>query len=63
LLEAIEQFLNRLHIYTKISTTGAMDEIVIKIMAELLLTLAVATKQVKQKRSSKPVFNDTPLLY
>jgi hypothetical protein len=33
LLEAIEHFLRHLQIYTKISPTGAMDEIIIKIMA------------------------------
>jgi hypothetical protein len=54
LLESIEQFLGRLDIYTKVTPTGAMDEIIVKIMAELLSTLALVTKQIKQKRASEP---------
>ena len=57
LLESIEHFLKRLSIYTNIPPTPAMDEIVVKIMVELLSTLALATKEVKQGRSSEPVFS------
>ena len=57
LLESIEHFLKRLSIYTNISPTPAMDEIVVKIMVELLSTLALATKEVKQGRSSEPVLS------
>ena len=53
LLESIENILHRLHIYTRISTTPAMDEIVAKIMVELLSLLALATKKLKQGRSSE----------
>jgi hypothetical protein len=53
LLESIERFLSRLDIYTKISPTAAMAEIMVKIIVELLSTLALVTKQVKQKRPSK----------
>jgi hypothetical protein len=53
LLESIEHFLKRLDVYTKIPPTPAMDEMVVKIMAELLSTLALATKEVKQGRSSE----------
>jgi len=53
LLESIERFLSRLDIYTKISPTTAMAEMVVKIMVELLSTLALVTKQVKQKRPSE----------
>ncbi|KAI0294552.1 hypothetical protein BC826DRAFT_316560 [Russula brevipes] len=55
LLESIERFLNRLDIYTKITPTAAMAEMVVKIMVELLSTLALATKQVKQKQPMKLV--------
>jgi hypothetical protein len=57
LLESIEHFLKRLSIYTNIPPTPAMDEIVVKIMVELLSTLALATKEVKQGRSSEPVLS------
>ena len=53
LLESIEHFLNRLDIYTKIPPTGAMVEIIVKIMVELLSTVALITKQIRQKRPSK----------
>jgi hypothetical protein len=53
LLESIEHFLGRLSIYTHISPTPAMDEIVVKILVELLSTLALATKEIKQGRTSK----------
>ena len=52
LLESIESFLNRLDIYTKIFPTPAMTEIIVKIMVELLSTLAVATNQIRQGRTS-----------
>ena len=55
MLESIEHFLKRLDIYTKIPPTPAMTEIVVKIMVELLSTLALATKQIKQGRPSKSV--------
>ncbi len=42
LLESIDRFLNRLDIYTRIPPTPEMDEMV---MAELLSTLALATKE------------------
>ena len=53
LVETIEHFLNRLDIYTKITPTVGMAEMVVKIMVELLSTLALVTKQMKQKRPSK----------
>jgi hypothetical protein len=53
LVESIEHFLDRLNIYTRIPPTPAMDEIVIKIMTELLSTLALGTRKLKQGRSSK----------
>jgi hypothetical protein len=58
LIESIEHFLNRLDIYTRIPATAAMDEIVVKIMVELLTTLALATKEIKQEKSSKSAVTD-----
>ena len=58
LLEAIEHFLQRLDIYTEIPPTPTIVELVVKIMVELLSTLALATKDLKQGRSSKSVLAD-----
>ena len=58
LLESIEHFLKRLDIYTKpeVPPTPALTEIVVKIMVELLSTLALATKQIKQGRPRESGF-------
>jgi uncharacterized membrane protein len=61
LLESIEHFLSRLDIYTKISPTVAMTEIIVKILVELLSTLALVTKQMKQKRTSESDLVDNPV--
>lgn len=53
IFECIENFLRRLSIYNEILPTPAMTEMVIKIMAELIAVLALATKQMKQGRFSK----------
>ena len=58
LLETVEHFLKRLNIYTKVLPTPAMTEIVVKIMVELLSTLALATKQIRQGRPSEFIFAD-----
>lgn len=52
IFECTENFLNRLTIYTKISPTPDMTEMVTKIMVELLSVLALATKQINQGRFS-----------
>ena len=54
ILECIENFARRLEIYTKIRPTPAMTEMIVKIMVELLVVLALATKQINQGRFSKP---------
>jgi hypothetical protein len=53
LLESIEHFLSHLEIYTQIPPTPAIDEMVAKIMVELISTLAIATRELKQGRSSE----------
>ena len=55
LLESIEHFMNRLEIYTKFPPPAAMGEIIVKIMVELLSTIALVTKQIKQKRRRQSV--------
>jgi len=53
LFESIERFLSRLDIYTRIPLTPAVTDVVIKILVEVLSTLATATRQVKQGRLSE----------
>jgi hypothetical protein len=53
LFECLGNFLKRLEIYSTIPPTPMMTNIIVKIMAELLSVLALATKQIKQGRFSK----------
>jgi len=53
LLGSVEHLLRRIEIYTQIPHTPALDEMVIKIMIELISTLALATKGLTQGRSSE----------
>ena len=52
IFECIENFLRRLSIYNEILPTPSMTEMVIKIMAELITVLALATEQMEQGRFS-----------
>ena len=58
LFESIEQLLKPLEIYAQIPPTSAMEEMVVKIMAELLSILALTTKELKQGRSSESLLVD-----
>jgi hypothetical protein len=53
LFASFENFLSRLHIYIGVPPTPALTNILVKIIAEMLSTLALATKQVKQGRFSE----------
>ena len=55
LFESVEHFLYRLDIYTKITSTIAMTEILVKILLDILSTLALATKEVRQGKLSESV--------
>jgi hypothetical protein len=54
LFESFESFLRRLDIYTKIPSTTAITEIIVKILIELLSTISLAIQQAKQGRLSEP---------
>ena len=51
----IEGFFMRLQSYTEVRPTAAMTDVIVKIMIEILSILAIATKQIKQGRSSKSI--------
>ena len=53
LFGSIERFFSRLEIYTKITLSEAMKDIVVKIIAEVISILALATKEVKKGALSK----------
>ena len=46
-------FFRRLDVYTEVSPTNEMMDLVIQIMAEVLSILGIATKEMKQGRMSK----------
>ncbi|KAF8487128.1 hypothetical protein DFH94DRAFT_841512, partial [Russula ochroleuca] len=48
LLNRIERFFRRLEIYTGITPTTTMTDIIVEIMVEVLTILAIATKEVKR---------------
>ena len=58
LLESIRHFLNRLEIYTEIPPTEAMNEMIVKILVELLSTLALTTKETKQGKLSESIVGE-----
>jgi hypothetical protein len=58
LLESIGHFLNHLEIYTEIPPTGALSEMIVKILVELLSTLALATKVTKQGNLSESIVGE-----
>jgi len=58
LLESIEHLLKPLDMFTGIPPTSAMNEIVIKIILDLLSILAQTTKELKPGQSSKYVRAD-----
>jgi hypothetical protein len=63
IFESIGNFIRRLNIYTKIPPTSAMTEMIIKIMAELITVLALATEQIKQGRFSMSALANNNLLF
>jgi hypothetical protein len=61
LFASFENFLGRLSIYTGVPPTPALTNILVKILVELISTLALATKQVKQGRLSAFVLTGVTL--
>lgn len=60
----MDSFLKRLEIYTRIPPTPTMITVTVKIMVELLSVLAVATKQLRQRRFSKYTARSTlPIIH
>ena len=49
-LESIENFIGRLSIYTNKALSPTMVEIVVKIIEELIFTLALVTTKLKERK-------------
>ena len=53
IFERIENFFRRLETYTEVRPSEAMTDIIVKIMVEVLNVFAIATKEIKQGRTSE----------
>ena len=53
LFEHIESFFKRLEVYSQVSLNTEMAEVFVKIVAEVLSIISIATKEVRRKRASK----------
>ena len=53
LLEPMKDFFERLGVYTQIPLTAEMAQVLVKIVAEILSILSIATKEIKRKRASE----------
>jgi len=58
LFERIQFFLKHLGVHTQISPTKDMMEILVKIVAEVLSILSIATKEMQQSRTSELFLRD-----
>lgn len=57
-LDAVDRFFRHLDMYTQIPHSPALDEMVVKIVLELLSVLELATKRLTQGRLSEPILVD-----
>ena len=53
IFERMENLFQRLEIYSNVSPTPEMIDIIVKIMVEVLSILGIATKEMKQGRTSE----------
>ena len=53
IFERIENFFRRLEVYTEVPPTLEMMDMMVKIMVEILSILGIATKEIKQGRTSE----------
>ena len=53
IFERVENFFQRLEVYTEVPPTPEMINMMVKIMVEILSILGIATKDIKQGRTSE----------
>ena len=63
LFNHIEHFFHRLEIYTSITPTTAMKDIIVEIMVEVLIILAMVMKGVKRGRLSESMSHKFIILH
>jgi hypothetical protein len=63
LFNRIDHFFHRLEIYTGITPTMAMTDIIVDIMVEVLIILAIMTKEAKRGRFSEPMSHRFTILH
>jgi hypothetical protein len=63
LFNRIEHFFHRLEIYTDITPTMAMTDIIVGIMVEVLIILAIVTEEAKRGRLSESMSHRFTILY
>src|SRR5437868_6695692 len=59
-LESVERFLRHINTYTQIPHSPILDEMVVKVVLELLITLALATNRLTPGPMCEPVLVDLP---
>ena len=57
--ERIENFFRRLETYVEVPSTTGMTDMIVKIMVEVLSILSIATKEIKQNRTSESIIGIT----
>jgi hypothetical protein len=58
LFERMDCVFMRLAMYTKVSMTAEMIDVIVKVMAEVLCILAIATKELDENRASELISGD-----
>jgi hypothetical protein len=58
LLESIQQFVDRLKVYTEISPTPSINKILVGLIVDLISTLALVTRKIRQRRSREFILTD-----
>jgi hypothetical protein len=62
LFERIENIFRRLEIYINVPRTLGMTDAIVKVMVEVLSILAIATKEINQRRASESILGDRWIL-
>jgi hypothetical protein len=62
LFERLEDIFRRLEIYIEVPRTSGMTYAIVKVMVEVLCILAIATKEINQRRASELIPGDRSIL-
>ena len=62
IFERMESFFQRFEIYTRVSPPPEMIDIIVRIMVEVISILGIATKEIKQGRTSNSCITGSLLI-